>query len=198
MFADEAAVIETFVAWLRRAPDGATAVINVGDPGGAAVATALSGSAIRIVTTMLVDEAGGHSGGPVKDLADRYATAAGPARPLVGRIVASEPTGTKLELHGLGSDESPLPTRLSSAGRHNAANALGVAGAAAALGVEPRVVVDALGSFAGVGRRLERKGEAAGVVVYDDYGHHPTAIRETLRPSASANPVAASGRSTNR
>jgi UDP-N-acetylmuramate--alanine ligase len=42
-------------------------------------------------------------------------------------------------------------------------------------------IVAALGSFRGVGRRLERKGEAAGVVVYDDYGHHPTAIRETLR-----------------
>jgi UDP-N-acetylmuramate--alanine ligase len=37
-----------------------------------------------------------------------------------------------------------------------------------------------LGSFSGIGRRLERKGEVAGVVVYDDYGHHPTAIRETL------------------
>ena len=37
------------------------------------------------------------------------------------------------------------------------------------------------GPFTGVGRRLERKGEAAGVVVYDDYAHHPTAIRETLR-----------------
>ena len=37
-----------------------------------------------------------------------------------------------------------------------------------------------LAGFGGVGRRLERKGEAAGVVVYDDYGHHPTAIRETL------------------
>ena len=37
-----------------------------------------------------------------------------------------------------------------------------------------------LATFRGVGRRLERKGEAAGVVVYDDYGHHPTAIRETL------------------
>ena len=35
-------------------------------------------------------------------------------------------------------------------------------------------------SFGGVGRRLERKGEAGGVVVFDDYGHHPTAIRETL------------------
>ena len=36
------------------------------------------------------------------------------------------------------------------------------------------------GRLPGVGRRLERKGEAGGVVVYDDYGHHPTAIRETL------------------
>ncbi len=37
-----------------------------------------------------------------------------------------------------------------------------------------------MASFTGVGRRLERKGEVGGVVVYDDYGHHPTAIRETL------------------
>ena len=66
-------------------------------------------------------------------------------------------------------------------GRHNAANALGVAGAALALGVPPdTALAAALGSFAGVGRRLERKGEGRGVVVYDDYGHHPTAIRETL------------------
>jgi UDP-N-acetylmuramate--alanine ligase len=66
------------------------------------------------------------------------------------------------------------------AGRHNAANALGVAGAAIYLGVAPDAVAAALGSFTGVGRRLERKGEGRGVVVYDDYGHHPTAIRETL------------------
>jgi UDP-N-acetylmuramate--alanine ligase len=37
-----------------------------------------------------------------------------------------------------------------------------------------------MGGFTGVGRRLERKGEIGGIVVYDDYGHHPTAIRETL------------------
>ena len=37
-----------------------------------------------------------------------------------------------------------------------------------------------LETFPGVGRRLERLGEAAGVAVYDDYGHHPTAIRATL------------------
>jgi UDP-N-acetylmuramate--alanine ligase len=70
--------------------------------------------------------------------------------------------------------------RLPTAGRHNAANALGVAGAAAALGLAPDAIVRGLEGFAGVGRRLERKGEARGVAVYDDYGHHPTAIRATL------------------
>jgi UDP-N-acetylmuramate--alanine ligase len=55
-----------------------------------------------------------------------------------------------------------------------------VAGAALALGVPASVVTSALATFDGVGRRLERKGEGSGVVVYDDYGHHPTAIRETL------------------
>jgi UDP-N-acetylmuramate--alanine ligase len=180
VFADEVAVIDTFVAWLRHAPDGSTAVINVGDPGGAAVAKALAGSAIRIVATMLVDDAPIGGDGLAQVVATRHATAAGSAQPLLGRIAASDPTGTTLELFGLEPGERSLTARLSSAGRHNAANALGVAGTAAALGVDAGTIVEALGSFAGVGRRLERKGEAAGVVVYDDYGHHPTAIRETL------------------
>jgi UDP-N-acetylmuramate--alanine ligase len=180
VFADEAAVIESFVAWLRRAPDGATAVINVGDRGGAAVARLLAGTAVRIVATSLVDAASTDLDGLARDMAASFATAAGPAQPLLGRIVATDPTGTNLELHGLGRRYASITARLSSAGRHNAANALGVAGAAAALGVEPGAIAEALGSFPGVGRRLERKGEAAGVVVYDDYGHHPTAIRETL------------------
>jgi UDP-N-acetylmuramate--alanine ligase len=48
------------------------------------------------------------------------------------------------------------------------------------VGLRAGSIVDGLSTFAGVGRRLERKGEAGSVVVYDDYGHHPTAIRETL------------------
>jgi len=70
--------------------------------------------------------------------------------------------------------------RLATAGRHNVANALGVAGAAATLGLDRDAIVRGLAGFGGVGRRLERKGEGGGVVVYDDYGHHPSAIRETL------------------
>ena len=77
---------------------------------------------------------------------------------------------------------SPAPSsiRLPTAGRHNAANALGVAGVAVRLGVPAQDIVRGLETFRGVGRRLERKGEAGGVVVYDDYGHHPTAIRATI------------------
>jgi UDP-N-acetylmuramate--alanine ligase len=77
-------------------------------------------------------------------------------------------------------DGSAYEVRLPTAGRHNASNALGVIGACFAAGVPPEASLPILATFPGVGRRLERKGEAAGVVVYDDYGHHPTAIRETL------------------
>jgi len=46
--------------------------------------------------------------------------------------------------------------------------------------VQPDDVARGLATFPGVGRRLERLGEAQGVLVYDDYGHHPTAIAATL------------------
>jgi UDP-N-acetylmuramate--alanine ligase len=178
VFADEAAVIDAFVTWLRRTPGDAVAVINVGDPGGAAVAQRLTDSHLRILGTAILDDRSPGLARAARGIESRLRTRAGAAQPLIGRIVASDPAGTTLELSGLGPD--PIEARLSLAGRHNAANALGVAGAAAALGVGSREIVASIGSFEGVGRRLERKGEAAGVVVYDDYGHHPTAIRETL------------------
>ena len=65
-------------------------------------------------------------------------------------------------------------------GEHNQLNALAAIGAAEHVGVEPAAAAAALGSFDNVKRRLERRGEAGGVVVYDDFAHHPTAIRTTL------------------
>jgi UDP-N-acetylmuramate--alanine ligase len=99
---------------------------------------------------------------------------------LIGRVVSSDPQTTTLEIHGLDPLAGPQPVRLATAGRHNAANALAVAGAAAALGVPSPAIGAGLATFTGVGRRLELKGTGAGVTVYDDYGHHPTAIRATL------------------
>jgi UDP-N-acetylmuramate: L-alanyl-gamma-D-glutamyl-meso-diaminopimelate ligase len=65
-------------------------------------------------------------------------------------------------------------------GEHNRMNALAAIAAARTAGVEPERAIEALGSFGGVRRRMEIRGKEAGVAVYDDFAHHPTAIRTTL------------------
>ena len=65
-------------------------------------------------------------------------------------------------------------------GEHNRLNALAVVAAARNAGVEPAVAIEALGAFSGVRRRMQARGEARGVTVYDDFAHHPTAIRTTV------------------
>ncbi len=65
-------------------------------------------------------------------------------------------------------------------GEHNRLNALATIAAARAAGVEPAQAIAALGAFSGVRRRMEVRGEARGVTVYDDFAHHPTAILTTL------------------
>jgi len=65
-------------------------------------------------------------------------------------------------------------------GRHNMLNALTVLAAARHAGVPPQHGVASLSRFLGVKRRMELRGEVAGVRVYDDFAHHPTAIATTL------------------
>ena len=65
-------------------------------------------------------------------------------------------------------------------GEHNQLNALAAIAAAEHVGVSPEVAAQALSSFENVRRRLELRGEAHGVKVYDDFAHHPTAMRTTL------------------
>ncbi len=69
---------------------------------------------------------------------------------------------------------------LSQPGRHNILNALGAVGVAMQADVPVDVCIRGLGNFTGVGRRFERKGERDGVLVVDDYGHHPAEIAATL------------------
>ena len=66
-------------------------------------------------------------------------------------------------------------------GRHNALNALAVFGLAMSLGLDESLVREALKSFGGVLRRCEKKGESHGILFIDDYGHHPTEIKATLK-----------------
>jgi UDP-N-acetylmuramate: L-alanyl-gamma-D-glutamyl-meso-diaminopimelate ligase len=70
--------------------------------------------------------------------------------------------------------------RWSLLGAHNRMNALAAVAAARHVGVEPATAIEALASFGGVRRRMQVRGEARGVTVYDDFAHHPTAIRTTL------------------
>ena len=67
------------------------------------------------------------------------------------------------------------------AGEHNALNATAAAALAAGQGVTVSAIVEALATFRSVKRRLEVRAEVAGVTIIDDFAHHPTAIRETLR-----------------
>jgi UDP-N-acetylmuramate--alanine ligase len=69
---------------------------------------------------------------------------------------------------------------LSLPGEHNVQNALAAIAIAWELGISPTRIEDALAHTPTVGRRLERRGEAGGVTVIDDYGHHPTEIRATI------------------
>ena len=185
VFADEDAVIDTFERWIRRmrpGPGGEPPVVvaNIGDPGAQRVAARLADWPGTIVAVAVADVEASRAGSHARGIAERFATAAGPASVLLGRVVAAASDGTTVELIGLDELRGPVAVRLPTAGAHNVANALGVAATASRLGLGADRIVAGLASFAGVARRLERMGEAGGVVVYDDYGHHPTAIRATL------------------
>jgi len=183
VFADRTAVVDATEAWLRRiplTPCRPVLAVNVGDAGGAELAERLGDWPGELIATALIDASSQRLPGFRRGMETQYPTAVGPARAVVGRTMLSDNTTTTMEISGWPTLVTPLRVRLPTAGRHNASNAVGVAAMALQLGVSPEAVVKGLASFPGVGRRLERLGTAGGVVVYDDYGHHPTAIRETL------------------
>jgi UDP-N-acetylmuramate--alanine ligase len=187
VFADRAAVIEAFTDWLSRVPD-ATVIANVEDAGVVELLANLQADTARtgaIVGTSL-------TGGEAAPGGGSEAPALWIDRRISGFIAEQTPDGTVLDLDGLGPERRRV--HLPTVGAHNAADALVVLGAAVALAGDEDSdesvdrLVWGLASFPGIGRRLERKGEAGGVVVYDDYGHHPTAIRATLSALRSREP----------
>jgi UDP-N-acetylmuramate--alanine ligase len=185
VFADRAAVIDAFARWIggegRGADAGSTLIANVGDTGAEELVKRLASNwPGRLVVTALVDAPLQKMAGYERGMAEAYATVAGQAEVLIGRLVNSTPDGSTVEVLGRSFVDEPTTVHLASAGHHNVANALLVLAAARAVGVDAPAVLDGLAGFGGIGRRLERKGEVRGVVVYDDYGHHPTAIQATL------------------
>ncbi|MFH0809231.1 MAG: UDP-N-acetylmuramate--L-alanine ligase [Pseudomonadota bacterium] len=85
-------------------------------------------------------------------------------------------------------DRPVAEVRLGVLGRHNVYNSLAAAAVGLELDIAPETIASALAAFEGVDRRLQVKGEAGGVLVIDDYGHHPTEVRATLAALALGYP----------
>jgi UDP-N-acetylmuramate: L-alanyl-gamma-D-glutamyl-meso-diaminopimelate ligase len=90
--------------------------------------------------------------------------------------------GVRHEGRTFGTFEVPM------LGAHNVRNALAALAVGHAAGLDPTTLADGLRRFKGVKRRLEVVGTAAGVTVYDDFAHHPTAVAETLRGLRAGHP----------
>jgi UDP-N-acetylmuramate--alanine ligase len=97
----------------------------------------------------------------------------GPGGEIEARGVAYAGGGATFHLF-----EHPFVSPL--AGEHNVLNATAALAMARELGVPLETLSEGLRSFGGAGRRMELIADTAGVIVYDDYGHHPTEVRATL------------------
>jgi UDP-N-acetylmuramate--alanine ligase len=142
------------------------------------------------------DDAGaGRLAGYARDHAGRdvrvrsYGT--GPQADLRVSDIRELPDAVEFTVHG--AAETPVEVRLGSLiGRHMALNATAALAVAVELGLPAGQVADSWRGFAGVHRRFELRGTAAGVRVYDDYAHHPTEVRAQL--AAARGVLAGSGR----
>ena len=82
----------------------------------------------------------------------------------------------------------PVSVSLQVPGKHNVLNALAVLSVIAWEALSLENAADALSRFTGTGRRFEFRGEAEGILIYDDYAHHPTEIRATLAAARARHP----------
>ncbi|MGQ9852987.1 MAG: UDP-N-acetylmuramate:L-alanyl-gamma-D-glutamyl-meso-diaminopimelate ligase [Candidatus Oleimicrobiaceae bacterium] len=97
--------------------------------------------------------------------------------------------GTRFVALYQGRKEGTFRTRLT--GWHNVRNALAAIAACRFLGLSTEGIAGALASYQGVRKRLELRAEVNGIKVYDDFAHHPTAVRETLQGLRALHPSAA-------
>jgi UDP-N-acetylmuramate--alanine ligase len=169
-YGTEEGVFEGFRQFLSQTTPEGTVVINAADAGCVRLAELAGGSLPRRVIWYGAERPDGES-----LIAANAVTAHGRATfDLQHRI------GGGVEL--LGTVELPVP------GEHNVLNALAAAAAGLAAGVDGQAIAAGLARFQGTGRRFETLGEVNGVLVIDDYAHHPTEIRATLAAARAAYP----------
>jgi UDP-N-acetylmuramate--alanine ligase len=160
-FGSAAAYAGVFEDFLGRIAPGGALVACADDPGAERLATVAEGAGIRV---------------------RRYGRAAAGA-PGDALLLDHEPVGTggrlRLRLPGIDSHEEHI-LELPVPGEHMALNALGALLAGLELGAPVEGMLAGLAGFSGVRRRFEFKGRAGGVVVYDDYAHHPSKVAAQL------------------
>jgi UDP-N-acetylmuramate--alanine ligase len=110
--------------------------------------------------------------------------------------LVSTSTGSTLAVHHRAGEATEVlgELQLHVPGRHNVLNALAAVSVGLELGLPFDALAPGLEAFRGADRRFERKGEAAGVTVVDDYGHHPTeiaAVLEAARPGLAGRLIVA-------
>ncbi|MBW3627658.1 MAG: UDP-N-acetylmuramate--L-alanine ligase [Gemmatimonadetes bacterium] len=158
-----AGVEDAFLAFLERVPDDGR-IIGCGDDMGVARLLPRLGAATEKVLT--------------------YGLNAGSM--LRAEDFRADGTDTSFNVRERGTMLGAVHMRVP--GLHNVRNALAAIAVARELGVAWDVVAEGIGSYSGVQRRFERIGEAEGVILVDDYAHHPTEIAATLQAARQAFP----------
>ncbi|PKW10723.1 UDP-N-acetylmuramate--L-alanine ligase [Streptomyces sp. 1222.5] len=153
-------IYESFETFVDRVTEGGTLVVSADQEGARELTRRVAGRAVRVVTY-------------------------GEAQDADVRVLSVVPQGLRSEVTVL-LDGRELTFTVSVPGRHYALNAVAALAAGAALGVPAAELAPALAAYTGVKRRLQLKGEAAGVQVIDSYAHHPTEMTADLEAMRAA------------
>ncbi|MBV7695772.1 UDP-N-acetylmuramate--L-alanine ligase [Streptomyces sp. TRM70350] len=153
-------IYESFETFVGRIVTGGTLVISADHEGARELTRRVAASGVKVVTYGAADDA---------DV----------------RVLSVVPQGLKSEVTVL-LEGRELTFAVSVPGRHYAHNAVAALAAGAALGIPAAELAPALAAYTGVKRRLQLKGEAAGVQVIDSYAHHPTEMTADLEAMRAA------------
>ncbi len=164
-YADLAEIEEAFARFARRISPEGLLVTDADDPGARRLAASATGLPLRVVS---------YGQSPAADY----------------RLSGVTPAGMSTSLE-IADRRGTARFTIAVPGRHNAKNAAGAFALATELGYDRNEVAAGLASYRGAMRRMERKGEAGGVLVLDSYAHHPTELAADL---AAARDIAGTGR----
>ncbi len=171
-FADLNAALNAFATFVRSTPKDGVVIACADDPGCVAMLKRADLSARGASAPVVVDY--GVQGGMWRAANLRANALGGVDFSFAGAGINGEVSGT---------------CSLRVPGEHNVLNALAALVAADACGVPMGEAVKSLGGYRGADRRFELKGEVRGVRIFDDYAHHPTEIKATLRSARQRYPL---------